>query len=297
MRILLAGASGFLGTAVRQRLTQDGHRTRRLVRTDPAGPDDFRWDPYRGSVPAEALHGVDAIVNLAGAPIAHWPWTSSYRQTLLTSRVATTQTVATALTRLDGPLPALVNASAVGYYGRDRGDEELTEESAKGLGFLADVVEQWEAATRPAAQAGGRVVLVRTAVVLDKAGGALKTMRLPFQLGLGGRLGDGRQWFPTVSLDDYVTAVTRAVADADMAGPYNLVAPEPATNADLTRLLGSLLHRPTLLRVPAAALRLVLGELSGELLGSLKVRPNRLLEAGFEFSHPDLASQLRATLG
>lgn len=296
MEILLAGASGFLGTSVRQRLAEDGHRIRRLVRRPSSEPDTYEWDPYRGALPREALQRVDAVVNLAGAPIAHWPWTSSYRKVLLDSRVKTTETIASALTRLDAPPPALVNASAIGYYGTDREDEDLDEQASQGEGFLADVVAQWEAATRPVAAAGGRVVLLRTAVVLDDSGGALKRIKVPFSLGVGGRLGDGRQWFSTISLPDWVSAVVRAVTDDAMTGPYNLAVPEPATNADLTRLLGELLHRPTLVRVPAFALRALLGELSGELLGSLKVRPTRLLASGFEFAHPDLESELHAAL-
>jgi uncharacterized protein (TIGR01777 family) len=296
MRILLAGASGFLGTALRQRLDDAGHTTRRLVRSDARGPNEFRWDPYAGTLPPESLGGVDVVVNLAGAAIARWPWTSSYRKTLLESRTATTGTIVSAITRTDGPLPALVNGSAIGYYGKDRGDEELDESSPPGGGFLAEVVQQWEAATQPAAAAGARVVMLRSAVVLDKAGGALKLMKVPFMLGVGGRLGDGRQWFPTIALEDWVSAVTRAVTESEMSGPYNLVAPRPATNADLTRLLGEHLHRPTFMRVPAFAVRTVLGELSGELLGSLKVHPTRLQAAGFAFSRPDLDSQLRAAL-
>lgn len=296
MLILLAGASGFLGTNLRRRLAADGHSIRRLVRSQSSGPDEYRWDPYQADLPAEALAGVDAVVNLAGAPIAHWPWTSSYRKTLLESRTATTRTIVSAITALEAPRPALVNGSAIGYYGKDRGDEELDESSAPGEGFLADVVMQWEAATRPASQAGIRVVLLRTAVVLDQHGGALKIMKVPFMLGVGGRLGNGRQWFPSVSLEDWVSAVGRAVTDDAMNGPYNVVAPEPATNADLTQLLGERLHRPTLLRVPSFALTTVLGDLSGEVLGSLKVHPTRLQEAGFVFSDPDLDSQLRAAL-
>lgn len=297
MLILLSGASGFLGMALRQRLTDDGHTTRRLVRSEPSGPDEVRWDPYSGTLPPEALVGIDAVVNLSGAPIAHWPWTSGYRKTLLESRTATTSTIADAIARLDGARPALVNGSAIGYYGKDRGDEELDESSPPGEGFLADVVRDWEAAARPASAAGARVALLRTAVVLDKRGGALKIMKVPFMLGVGGRLGDGKQWFPSISLEDWVSAVVRAVTDPEMSGPYNLVAPRPATNADLTRLLGEDLHRPTFMRVPAFALRTALGDLSAELLGSLKAHPARLEEAGFTFSQPDLESQLRAALG
>lgn len=296
MVILLAGASGFLGTALRQRLTDDGHSLRRLVRADPQRADEFRWDPYAGQLPAEALDDVDVVVNLAGAPIAHWPWTSAYRKTLLESRTATTSTLVDAITARGGDAPALVNGSATGYYGKDRGDEELDETSARGEGFLADIVEAWEGATRPASEAGVRVVLLRTAVVLDQRGGALKVMKLPFQLGVGGRFGNGQQWFPSIGLDDWVSAVAKSVTDESMSGPYNLVAPQPSTNADLTRLLGKRLHRPTVMRVPAFALKSLLGELSSELIGSLKVHPWRLQEAGFTFGQPDLNSQLAAAL-
>lgn len=294
--ILLAGASGFLGTALRTTLSAQGHALRRLVRSDPTAPDQYRWDPYSASLPAEALAGVEAVVNLAGAPIAHWPWTASYRTQLMDSRVATTSTLATAIGRLDAPLPVLVNASGVGLYGPDRGDELLDEDSAPGHGFLADVVQRWEAATEPAAQAGARVVLLRTSVVLDKAGGALPVLLRPFKLGVGGRIGSGRQWFATVSLHDYLAVLTRAITDTTMSGPYNVASPQQATNADLTTMLGTMLHRPTFLRVPALPVKAVLGDLSGELLGSLKVVPKRLVADGFEFAHPDLDSQLRAAL-
>jgi uncharacterized protein (TIGR01777 family) len=198
---------------------------------------------------------------------------------------------------LDRPPPALVNASAVGLYGKDRGDEVLTEESAPGDGFLADVVERWEAATSPVGGAGGRVVLIRTAVVLDRRGGALRLLRLPVLAGVGGRLGSGRQWFPSIGLADYLSVVARALTDEAMSGPYNVAAPQPATNADLTRLLAGRLHRPAVVPVPAVVLRTVLGEVSAQLLGSLRVVPSRLVDLGFEFRHPDLDSQLAAALG
>jgi uncharacterized protein (TIGR01777 family) len=277
-------------------LESDGHEVRQLVRREPAGRGEVRWDPYAGSMPGTALAGVDVVVNLSGAPIAHWPWTSSYRKTLLESRTKTTGTIVNALLELDQPMPALVNGSAIGYYGKDRGDETLDESSAPGDDFLADIVVQWEALTQPVADAGGRVALLRTSIVLDRRGGALKIIKVPFLAGVGGRLGDGSQWFPSISLPDWVSAASRAVTDSAMTGPYNLVAPEPATNADLTRLLGQRLHRPTLLRVPAFALKTVLGDLSGEVLGSIKARPRRLQEAGFAFAHPDLTSELAAAL-
>jgi uncharacterized protein len=292
--ILLSGASGFLGTSLVRRLSSDGHSTRQLVRRQPTHPTEFSWDPYAGDLPMEALDGVDAVVNLSGAPIAHWPWTSSYRKTLMESRTATTRTIVGAITALDRPPPALINGSGVGYYGADRDDEELDETSTSGEGYLAEVVRQWESATQPAAEAGARVVLLRTSPVLDRSDGVLKVMTVPFRLGVGGRLGNGRQWFASISLQDWVSAAATAITNPTMSGPYNLVAPEPATNADLTRLLGKLLHRPTLMRVPAFALKAVAGELSDQVLGSLKARPRRLLDAGFTFAHPDLASELEA---
>jgi uncharacterized protein (TIGR01777 family) len=295
VRILFAGASGFLGTALAARLAAEGAETRRLVRRSPSGDGEWRWDPAAGTLPAAALDGVDVVVNLAGAPIAHWPWTDAYRRTLLDSRVETTRTIVQAL-RDTGSTPALVNASAVGAYGKDRGDDTLTEDSSRGPGFLADVVAAWETEARAAEDLGCRVVRLRTAVVLDGSGGALQVMRVPFRFGLGGRFGDGSQWFSTISLRDYCAAVTRLVSDDALSGAFNLTGPEPATNADLTRLLGQILHRPTLMRVPAFALKAVLGDLSGELLGSLRVLPERLLDAGFTFTHPTLEGQLRAGL-
>lgn len=295
MRVLLAGASGFLGGALRARLAADGHEIRRLVRGEPTSGAEFGWDPYAGVLPDRALDGVEVVVNLAGAPIAHWPWTDSYRETLLQSRVQTTRTIVAALGRLATP-PALVNASAIGAYGEDRGDEELSEQASRGSGFLAELVEAWEAEATAARAVGSRVVLLRTSVVMDKAGGALRLMRIPFLFGAGARLGSGTQWFSTISRDDYCAAVSRLVSDDAAAGVYNLAAPEPVTNAELTRLLGRVLHRPALLVVPAFVLRTALGDLSGELLGSLRVVPERLLDAGFHFSHPTLESQLRATL-
>jgi uncharacterized protein (TIGR01777 family) len=295
VRVLLAGASGFLGTSLTRRLAEDDHTTIRLVRSPARRPDELHWDPQAGQLPAAALDGVDAVVNLAGASIGHWPWTSSYRRQLLESRTRTTRTLAKAVAERQTP-PVLVNGSAVGLYGRDRGDEELPEESGRGDGFLADVVEQWEAETEPARVAGARVALIRTAPVLDGSGGVLKIIKLPFQLGVGGRLGSGRQWFPSISLDDWLEVIVRVLTDEQLSGAYNAAAPVPATNAELTRLLGELLNRPTVVPVPAFVLRTVLGEVSDQLLGSLKVRPKRLLDAGFEFRHPDLASQLRAAL-
>jgi uncharacterized protein len=294
VRVAIAGSSGFLGTAFSQHLRAAGHDVLRLVRGQPAGASESRWDPYAGEVDADALAACDVVVNLAGAPIARL-WTSSYRDTIAHSRIATTRTLAEALARLPDP-PAFLAQSGVGYYGDDRGAEVLDESSTAGVGFLANVVRDWENATQPASAAGVRVCLLRTGVVLDRSGGALRLMLLPARLGLGGRLGSGRQYMSAISLTDWLRAAHFLATDAQANGPYNLVAPQPPTNAELTAELGRQLRRPTALPVPAVALRTALGGLSGELLGSLRATPRRLTEAGFRFDHPDVASMLRAAL-
>lgn len=294
MEIVMAGASGFLGTALRSHLTSAGHDVTQLVRSEPVGADQARWDPYQRDLDPDLVANADIVVNLAGAPIAHWPWTASYKRQILESRLATTGTLASAIASAPSQ-PAFVNASGIGYYG-DRGDDELDEDSSNGEGFLADVTRQWEAATEPASRAGSRVVIIRTGVVLDKSGGALKVMMRPFQLGVGGRFGNGRQWFPTISLPDYVAAVTGLAVDESLEGPFNLVAPVLATNAQFTKALGQRLHRPSVLRVPSFAVKAVAGELSGEVLGSIHAVPRRLREAGFKFSQPTIEEQLDAAL-
>ena len=236
MRILLAGASGFLGTTLGGRLRDDGHEVRRLVRRRATSPDEIAWDPHGSRLDPAVVADHDAVVNVAGAPIAHWPWTSGYKQTLLASRVNTTRTLAEAIAAADHK-PALVNASAIGYFG-DRGDELLDDDSPPGSDFLARLVQQWEAATMPAVDAGARVARMRSAIVLHRAGSILKLAKVPFWLGLGGKIASGRQWFPTVSLADYLSVASRLVADEACSGSYNVVAPEPATNAEFTRELG-----------------------------------------------------------
>ncbi len=295
MRILVAGGSGFLGTALRAHLARGGHSVTQLVRSEPSTPSQVRWDPYRGDLDTSAVSDADTVVNLAGAPLAHWPWTASYKKQIIESRVATTATLAETIAA-GGGNTALVNASGINYYGSDRGDEHLDESSAPGEDFIAEVSKQWEGATSAAADAGARVGVLRTSVVLDRSGGALKSLLLPFRLGVGGRLGTGRQWFATVSLDDYLQAVTRIATDDTMSGPYNLVAPVAATNAEFTEALGQRLHRPTLLTVPSLGLKAALPGLSTSLLGGVKAAPQRLMEAGFEFSHPTISAQLDAAL-
>lgn len=295
MRIVAAGVSGFLGTALRDVWARDGHQVVQLVRGEVSGPAQSSWNPSAGRVDAEVIASADAVVNLAGAPIARWPWTESYKRTLLQSRVSTTRTLATALVET-GSSATWLNASGVAAYGDDRGAEVLTEESATGAGVLTDVVRQWEAATQPAQDAGVRVCLLRSGVVLDRRGGALRTMLLPFRLGAGARIGTGKQYFSVISLSDWLRASVHLLTHDDATGPYNLTGPQPPTNAEYTRALADTLHRPAALVVPARPLRLVLGDLSAELLGSLRVLPQRLLGAGFTFEHPDVRSAVGAAL-
>ncbi len=295
MLITLAGASGFLGTALGRHFASTGHQVTQLVRGEPATDYQVRWDPDSGELDAGLVRESDVIINLGGAPIAHWPWTESYKRQILDSRVATTATIANTIASVE-ERPALINASGINYYGSDDRAQPATEDSLPGSGFLAEVSRRWEAATEPAARAGARVVKIRTSVVLDQSGGALKTMLLPFKLGLGGRFGDGRQWFPTISLPDYVAAVDRLSIDQELNGAFNLVAPVPATNGEYTSELGARLHRPTVLPVPAFALKRIAGDLSTEFLGSVYATPKRLQDAGFEFAHPTVAQQLDAAL-
>ncbi len=295
MRVVVAGSSGFLGTALRDRLARDGHEVFRLVRGPAGTPTESRWDPYAGEVDDDLIGSADVVVNLAGAALVRWPWSASYKQALLDSRVRTTDTIATAIARTGGGT-TLVNGSGIDAYGHP-GNVTCDERSPFGNTFLAGVVERWEAATTPAAEAGARVVWLRTAGVLHRGGGLLPLVRIPFRLGVGGRIGSGRQWFPFVSLDDWLGATMFLIDRADVSGPFNLVAPEPATNAEFTRALAGALHRPAAIPVPAAAVRLVTGDMSGLILGSLKAVPRALGEAGYEFAHPDVETAVRAAGG
>lgn len=295
--VAVTGASGLIGSALVRSLRADGHEVRRLVRGTPR-PDrgEIGWDPAAGRVDAEGLAGVDAVVHLAGENVGK-RWTAEVKRRIRESRVRGTSLLAGTLAALPRPPRVLVSASAIGYYG-DRGEETLTEGSGAGDDFLAEVGEAWEAAAEPAARAGIRVVLPRTGVVLTPEGGALERMLPVFRLGLGGRLGDGRQWMSWVSLPDVVRAFSYAVDTDSLSGPVNVVAPEPVTNAEFTRTLGRVLGRPTPAFVPRTALRLAFGEMAdATLLASQRVLPARLLEAGFRFRHPSLEGALRAVLG
>ncbi|HEY8534701.1 MAG TPA: TIGR01777 family oxidoreductase [Micromonospora sp.] len=296
MRILLAGASGFLGRHLARRLTADGHEVIRFVRHATPGPGEVPWQPATGQLDPAVLTDVDAVINLAGAGIADRRWTARYREEIRRSRVDTTTTLARAIAAApaDRRPAALLNASAVGWYG-DTGDRAVTEDAPAGEGFLADVCRAWEAATRPAEEAGVRVVRLRTGFPLHRDGGLLKRQLLPFRLGVGGRLGSGAQWLPWISLADWLSAVVFLLTH-DVAGPVNVVGPAPVTNADFTRALARELRRPAVLPIPAIALRVLLGQFATAALVSSRVLPDVLTRAGFRFAHPDVSAALRAAL-
>jgi uncharacterized protein (TIGR01777 family) len=295
-RVLVTGASGLIGSALVPALRARGHEVRTLSRR-PRGPGAHHWDPERGEIDTAALEGIDAVVQLAGESIGARRWNAAWKARIRESRVAGTRFLGTRLARL-APRPALLlNASALGIYG-DRGDEELTEGSAPGAGFLADVCRDWEGATAEAEAAGARVVLLRIGVVLSMAGGALPRMLPPFRLGLGGRLGSGRQYMSWISLDDLVAAAIWILERPSLRGAIHACAPAPVTNAEFTRALGRVLGRPASLAVPPFALRLLIGEFADAgLLSSQRAVPARLLASGFDFRHPDIDGALRHALG
>ena len=298
MLVAVTGASGLLGTAVVRRLRAEGHQVLRLTRSRPSGPDQVQWDPMAGRLDPDALAKADAVVHLAARNIGdRLRWTATTKRDLLQTRVEGTGLVAATMAGLaEGPR-VLVCASGVGFYG-DRGDEVLTEASSGGRGFLADVVRRWEEAADPARAAGLRVVHLRTGPVQTAAGAGLPKQALMFRLGIGGRLGSGRQWLSWISLDDIAGAYLHALTREDLDGPVNAVAPNPVTNAEFTATLARVLHRPAVLHIPAFGPRLVLGEAADELLFvSQRARPARLQATGYRFQFPELEPALRHTLG
>jgi hypothetical protein len=297
VQVVVTGASGLIGSALVENLRSDGHDVRTLVRREPRGPDEWQWDPASRSLDTAALEGTDAVVHLAGAGIGDRRWTDDYKQTVLRSRVDGTTTIAEAFATMPEPPSVLLSSSAVGWYG-DTGEEAVDESAPCGEGFLADLVRQWEAATGPAEKAGVRVVHARTGVVLASEGGALGKVLPVFKVGLGGRLGSGRQWMSWIALADHITALRFLLDRNDIRGPVNVTAPEPVRNRDYTKAIGRALHRPTLAIVPSAALRAALGEFADEgVLVSQRVLPARLEDAGFTFTYADVDSALTAIVG
>ena len=298
MKILISGSSGFVGSALVSLLAGDGHQVVRLVRSPRGtGESEVVWDPVGGSVNPAALEGIDAVVHLAGEPIAAGRWTPERKAKIRDSRLIGTRRLCEALAQMPRPPRVLVSASAVGYYG-NRAEEPLTEESARGSTFLAELSQEWEAATTPARERGIRVVNARIGIVLSPAGGALQKMLPPFQLGIGGPLGSGRQVMSWVSLDDTIGAMRHALVTEQLRGPMNVTAPQPVTNREFSKTLGRVLSRPAFAPVPTFALRLMFGQLADEaLLASARALPAKLQQTGYAFRHPDLESALRHVLG
>jgi uncharacterized protein (TIGR01777 family) len=301
LKVLVAGSSGLIGTALCKAVKSRGDEVVRLVRRAPRGADEYQWDPTSHELDVAILSGVNAVVNLAGAGVGDKRWTPEYKQIILQSRVDSTATLASALAQARNKYGAgnspivFVAASAIGFYG-DTGDTSVTEASPPGSGFLAEVCVAWEAAATPAQVAGVRVVHPRTGLVMSPNGGALARMLPIFRAGLGGKLGTGKQWWSFISLPDEIRAICALIDDSRYSGPVNLTAPHPARNSEVTKALGRLLKRPTLAVVPAAALKAALGEFSIEVLGSAKVLPSVLEQYGFDFLYPDIDATLRNAL-
>ena len=295
MKILVTGASGLIGSALVPSLTGAGHSVTRLVRSKPR-PGEIRWDPLGGDIDKPGLEGQEAVIHLAGENIAG-RWTAEKKEAIRESRVKGTKLLAESLSQLANPPKVLLCASAIGYYG-DRGEELLKEESPAGSGFLAKVCREWEAAADRAVRESIRVVRLRNGIVLSAAGGALKTMLLPFKLGVGGKIGSGMQYMSWIAIDDVLGIIHLAITNDTLRGPINVVAPNPVTNLVFTKTLGRVIGRPTVLPMPAFAARLVLGEMAQELLlASTRVTPKRLLAADYHFKFPQLEPALRSILG
>jgi uncharacterized protein len=302
MRIAVTGSSGLIGTALTRGLRAEGHEVLRLVRRPPGAADEIGWNPHPAvggsgatSAAPPALEGIDAAVNLAGAPIASGRWTAARKHQILASRVEGTQALATLLAGLRNRPAALLSGSATGWYG-NTGDRRVDESASPGSGFLAGVARDWEASTNAAEQAGIRVVHMRTGIVLSKDGGMLGKLLPLFRLGLGARLGPATQFMSWIMLADVVKAIAFLLAKPDISGPVNLTTPNPVTNAGFTAALAGALRRPAVLRVPTPVLDLALGEAASEILTSAQVLPARLLAAGYEFLHAEIEAGLASEL-
>lgn len=292
-RIAVTGASGLIGSALVRSLRADGHHVSRLVRRPARTADEVEWDPARQYVDAAGLVGVDAVVHLAGAGVGERRWSEAYKKEIRDSRVLGTRAIAQALASLAEPPKVLVCGTALGYYG-DTGSRAVDESAPAGEGFLPSVCVEWEAAAAPAEEAGIRVAYARTGLVVAAEGGAWGRLFPVFRAGVGGRMGDGRQYWSFISLHDEVAALRHLVDTESLSGPVNLTAPEPVTNREVSAAMGRVLRRPALLTVPAPALRLALGEFAADVLGSQRVLPSRLLASGFSFAFPTIDESIRA---
>ena len=295
MKIAVTGASGLIGQPLVAHLRQQGHDVYRMVRRATSAPDEITWNPESGFVDLEKLAGTEAVIHLAGAGVGDHRWTDAYKKEIRDSRVNGTDTIARAIASLDPKPRVFVCGSAIGFYG-DTGDRIVTETNPAGHGFLADAVVAWEAAANPARDAGIRVVHPRTGLVVAGNGGAWGRMFPLFKAGVGGKLGSGKQYWSWISLRDEVGALTYLMENESLTGPVNLTAPTPQTNAEITKVMGSVLGRPTLLAVPSIALKTVLGEFSSEVLGSARVLPAVLEQKGFHFQDTTIESAIRQAL-
>ena len=298
MKVAITGSSGLIGSELAHALGAAGHEVLRVVRSGGRGPGRILWDPTSGTIDAGGLESVDAVVHLAGESIGSGRWTTAQKARILDSRVLGTQLIARTVAAMDSPPRVLASGSAIGFYGPDRGDEELTEDAIGGPGFLAEVVRQWEDATASAEEAGIRVAHLRSGLVLSPEGGAMQRMLLPFKLGLGGRIGSGRQYWSWISLTDEVAAIIHVLERDELTGPVNLTAPAPVTNAELTATLARVLGRPAKIPVPTLGLKGALGtELVEEMLiGGQRVLPAKLERSGYRFTFGELETALRAML-
>jgi len=295
MRVLISGASGLIASELKVQLKQIGHEPLSLVRREPKSSDEVQWDPQTGFLQPGIMETIDAVVNLAGATTGKIPWTKRYKHELISSRLLSTKTLVDAINAANKRPSVLVSGSASGFYG-DCGDQELSEDAPKGKGFLSDLADAWEQEAMRAKDST-RVVLLRTTMVMSRKLGALGKLLPLLRLGIGGALGNGRQWWAWISHVDEARAIIHLIENSRCEGAYNITAPQPATCEDITKELGRQLHRPTVLKVPAFALRLLLGEAAVELLlCSQKMTATKLAETGFEFEHPDLESSVRYVL-
>ncbi len=288
MRILITGSTGLLGTELQRSFTEKGYELLLASRKEPKDEHHIQWSIDEGFTDPEKLEGIDVVVHLAGENVSGLRWTDEKKKAIRDSRVLGTRNVVDAISKLKNKPKVFVASSAIGFYG-ERGDEEVTESSAAGDNFLAEVCKEWEAESRRAEDAGIRTVLLRTGIVLSKDGGALATMLTPFKLGVGGVVGSGKQWMSWISLEDEIAIINYVIENENIRGAVNAVSPNPVTNHDFTKTLGEVLYRPTFLPLPEFAVSMIFGEMGDALLlASTKVLPKRLEDAGFEFKYPDL---------